>query len=87
MDRIFHSFEQVDGDLQRQQGGTGLGLGAKYANDYDSDMIVSVTNEGRMLMFPLKELPRLANPHLAHPALGESATPRGEHGNNEARQQ
>jgi topoisomerase-4 subunit A len=29
-------------------------------NDYDSDMIVSVTNEGRMLMFPLKELPRLA---------------------------
>ncbi len=35
-------------------------LPAVMVNDYDSDMIVSVTNEGRMLMFPLKELPRLA---------------------------
>lgn len=29
-------------------------------NDYDSDLIVAVTNEGRMLVFPLKQLPRLA---------------------------
>jgi len=35
-------------------------LPAVMVNDYDSDMIVAVTNEGRMLMFPLKELPRLA---------------------------
>ena len=35
-------------------------LPAVMANDYHSDMVVSVTNEGRMLMFPLKELPRLA---------------------------
>ncbi|HBQ00513.1 MAG TPA: DNA topoisomerase IV subunit A [Gammaproteobacteria bacterium] len=35
-------------------------LPAVMVNDHDSDMIVSVTNEGRMLMFPLKELPRLA---------------------------
>ena len=35
-------------------------LPAVMVNEYDSDMIVSVTNEGRMLMFPLKELPRLA---------------------------
>jgi topoisomerase-4 subunit A len=27
-------------------------LPAVMVNDYDSDMIVSVTNEGRMLMFP-----------------------------------
>ena len=35
-------------------------LPAVMANDYHSDMVVSVTNEGRMLTFPLKELPRLA---------------------------
>lgn len=35
-------------------------LPAVMVKDYDNDMIVSVTNEGRMLMFPLKELPRLA---------------------------
>ena len=35
-------------------------LPAVMVNDYHSDMVVSVTNEGRMLMFPLKELPRLA---------------------------
>ncbi|HIF75978.1 MAG TPA: DNA topoisomerase IV subunit A [Porticoccaceae bacterium] len=29
-------------------------------SDYGSDFIVSITNEGRMLMFPLSELPRLA---------------------------
>ena len=33
---------------------------AVLIKDYDSDGIVSVTNEGRMLMFPLSELPRLA---------------------------
>ena len=33
---------------------------AVMIKDYDSDGIVSVTNEGRMLMFPLSELPRLA---------------------------
>ena len=33
---------------------------AMMIKDYDSDGIVSVTNEGRMLMFPLSELPRLA---------------------------
>lgn len=35
-------------------------LPAATAFDYDSDFIVSVTNEGRMLMFPLTDLPRLA---------------------------
>ena len=35
-------------------------LPAVMIKDYDSDMIVAVTNEGRMLMFPLSELPRLA---------------------------
>ena len=35
-------------------------LPAVMVNDYHSDMVVSVTNEGRMLTFPLKELPRLA---------------------------
>jgi len=29
-------------------------------NGYDNDLIVAVTNEGRMLMFPLKDLPKLA---------------------------
>lgn len=29
-------------------------------NDYESDLVVAITNEGRMLMFPLKQLPRLA---------------------------
>jgi len=29
-------------------------------SDYGTDFIVSITNEGRMLMFPLSELPRLA---------------------------
>ena len=29
-------------------------------NDYDNDLILAISNEGRMLMFPLKELPRLA---------------------------
>ena len=33
---------------------------ACMVNDYDSDLIVAVTNEGRMLMFPLKDLPKLA---------------------------
>lgn len=42
-----------------------LGKGAKVlpavmVDDYDSDMIVAISNEGRMLMFPLSELPRLA---------------------------
>ncbi len=35
-------------------------LPAVMIKDYDSDQIVSVTNEGRMLMFPLSQLPRLA---------------------------
>lgn len=29
-------------------------------NNYESDLIVAITNEGRMLMFPIAELPRLA---------------------------
>jgi topoisomerase-4 subunit A len=29
-------------------------------NNYESDLIVAITNEGRMLMFPITELPRLA---------------------------
>ena len=29
-------------------------------NDYSSDLIVAISNEGRMLMFPIAELPRLA---------------------------
>ena len=28
--------------------------------NYDEDLIVAISNEGRMLMFPLRELPRLA---------------------------
>ena len=35
-------------------------LPAVMIKHYDSDRIVAVTNEGRMLMFPLRELPRLA---------------------------
>jgi len=35
-------------------------LPAITVNDYASDLIVAITNEGRMLMFPLNELPRLA---------------------------
>lgn len=35
-------------------------LPAVMIREYDSDRIVSVTNEGRMLMFPLNQLPRLA---------------------------
>jgi|TARA_B110001454_G_scaffold57475_1_gene56183 topoisomerase-4 subunit A len=35
-------------------------LPAVMLSDYGSDFIVSITNEGRMLMFPLSELPRLA---------------------------
>lgn len=29
-------------------------------NDYGNDLIVAITNEGRMLMFPIQDLPRLA---------------------------
>ena len=36
-------------------------LPAVMIQNYDSDRIVSVTNEGRMLMFPLSQLTRLAN--------------------------
>ncbi len=35
-------------------------LPAVMVNDYDNDLIISITNEGRMLMFPISELPRLA---------------------------
>ena len=35
-------------------------LTALQVNDYDNDLIVSVTNEGRMLIFPISQLPRLA---------------------------
>lgn len=35
-------------------------LTALQVNDYNKDLIVSVTNEGRMLIFPISELPRLA---------------------------
>lgn len=35
-------------------------LPAVMIQNYESDRIVSVTNEGRMLMFPLRQLPRLA---------------------------
>lgn len=35
-------------------------LPATTVSNYDEDYIVSVTNEGRMLMFPLTDLPRLA---------------------------
>lgn len=39
--------------------GSGV-LSAITVANYDNDYIVSVTNEGRMLMFPLTDLPRLA---------------------------
>lgn len=39
--------------------GSGV-LSAITIANYDEDYIVSVTNEGRMLMFPLTDLPRLA---------------------------
>ena len=35
-------------------------LPARLVNDYKTDLIVAVTNEGRMLMFPLSQLPKLA---------------------------
>ncbi|MEX2131664.1 MAG: DNA topoisomerase IV subunit A [Pseudohongiellaceae bacterium] len=35
-------------------------LPAVMVNDYDKDLIVAITNEGRMLLFPLSELPKLA---------------------------
>ncbi|MFN3234770.1 MAG: DNA topoisomerase IV subunit A [Gammaproteobacteria bacterium] len=37
-----------------------IALGARRVHDIESDLIVTITNEGRMLMFPLKELPELA---------------------------
>lgn len=35
-------------------------LAPQMVNDYKKDLIVAITNEGRMLMFPIAELPRLA---------------------------
>ena len=35
-------------------------LPLRPVGDYDSDRVVAVSNEGRMLMFPLRDLPRLA---------------------------
>ncbi len=35
-------------------------LAPQIVNDYKKDFIVAITNEGRMLMFPIAELPRLA---------------------------
>jgi topoisomerase IV subunit A len=35
-------------------------LAPRMVNDYKKDLIVAITNEGRMLMFPISELPRLA---------------------------
>jgi topoisomerase-4 subunit A len=35
-------------------------LPALLVSDYEQDLIVAISNEGRMLMFPLNELPRLA---------------------------
>lgn len=35
-------------------------LPAVMVNDYTQDFILAISNEGRMLMFPLSELPRLA---------------------------
>ena len=35
-------------------------LNADLVHDYENDWIVSVTNEGRMLIFPISDLPRLA---------------------------
>ena len=35
-------------------------LAPRMVNDYKKDLIVAISNEGRMLIFPLAELPRLA---------------------------
>ncbi|HAJ75401.1 MAG: DNA topoisomerase IV subunit A [Gammaproteobacteria bacterium] len=35
-------------------------LTAAMVNDYGNDLIVAISNEGRMLVFPISELPRLA---------------------------
>ncbi|HJN94114.1 MAG: DNA topoisomerase IV subunit A [Gammaproteobacteria bacterium] len=35
-------------------------LSAVMVNDYGNDLIVAISNEGRMLVFPISELPRLA---------------------------
>lgn len=35
-------------------------LPALMVNDYENDLIVAISNEGRMLMFPLRDLPKLA---------------------------
>jgi topoisomerase-4 subunit A len=35
-------------------------LQAAVVNDYENDYVVAVSNEGRMLLFPLAELPKLA---------------------------
>lgn len=35
-------------------------LAPQMVSDYKKDLIVAITNEGRMLMFPIAELPRLA---------------------------
>ena len=35
-------------------------LSAPMVNDYKKDLIVAISNEGRMLVFPISELPRLA---------------------------
>ena len=35
-------------------------LAPRMVNEYKKDLIVAITNEGRMLMFPIAELPRLA---------------------------
>ena len=44
--------------LRAPKGGKVLAPG--MVNDYKKDLIVAITNEGRMLMFPIAELPRLA---------------------------
>jgi topoisomerase-4 subunit A len=44
--------------LRAPKGGKVLAPG--MVNDYTNDLIVAITNEGRMLMFPIAELPRLA---------------------------
>lgn len=64
-----YGFVAVLGDLQGRNkagkavlklpGGSHV-LPARPVSDYDSDDIVAVTNEGRMLVFSLKELPKLA---------------------------
>lgn len=38
----------------------GLVLPPRMVDNYKKDLIVAITNEGRMLMFPIAELPRLA---------------------------